>query len=413
LADLTSIVSLAAYVGCLGCLTSSAWPGTGDASIHSEDRATGARQVASPADSWPGCPAPPLYRSDPRGYTVGLSIDIGATSQTRGVPDPFLSAGGSITIEAATVDTSTVSDLRGLESSVRLNGIPQKVPARIEGDPLSGAQRIRLDIPQGPLQTVSARATWPAIAFSIGVDEAIAAKVTWPRAWTPEVTKFLSPSQGIQSDDEVFKAFVAKTTEGRLRRTPIYLAAKDLVRRTIVEFQNVNTQTLVREGQGTIRGFRLQGAISSTRALSVTPGDMVCTCVAVLRAAGIPARPVIGIYSGSGNNPDTKLPKDRTTLCVWAEFNLPGCGWVPFDPYEMRGRGLPQANVNQPWKWFGTIKQMNRRVALAYDFAPFNHGMTRDWPAGWVWTVSGRTTAPFRIVDATAPLMVSRGQIRP
>jgi transglutaminase-like putative cysteine protease len=311
------------------------------------------------------------------------------------------------------VDTSTVSDLRGLESSVRLNGIPQKVPARIEGDPLSGAQRIRLDIPQGPLQTVSARATWPAIAFSIGVDEAIAAKVTWPRAWTPEVTKFLSPSQGIQSDDEVFKAFVAKTTEGRLRRTPIYLAAKDLVRRTIVEFQNVNTQTLVREGQGTIRGFRLQGAISSTRALSVTPGDMVCTCVAVLRAAGIPARPVIGIYSGSGNNPDTKLPKDRTTLCVWAEFNLPGCGWVPFDPYEMRGRGLPQANVNQPWKWFGTIKQMNRRVALAYDFAPFNHGMTRDWPAGWVWTVSGRTTAPFRIVDATAPLMVSRGQIRP
>ncbi|MDA0295951.1 MAG: transglutaminase-like domain-containing protein [Planctomycetota bacterium] len=407
MADLTSIVSVAASLACL------AWSGPSVISTDDQDSATGAWLVASPADSWPGCPAPPLYRNDPRGYTVGLSIDIGATSQTSGVPDPFISAGGSITIEAATVDTSTVSDLRGLESSVRLNGIPQVDPPRIEGDPLSGSQRIRLDIPPGALQTISARATWPAIAFSIGVDEPMAAKITWPREWTAEVAKFLTPSQSIESDHEVFKAFVAKTTEGRLRRTPIYLAAKDLVRRTIVEFQNIDSQTLAREGQGTIRGFRLQGALSSTSALSVTPGDMVCTCVAVLRAAGIPARPVIGIYSGSGNNPDTKLPKDRTTLCVWAEFNLPGAGWVPFDPYEMRGRGLPQANVNQPWKWFGTIKQMNRRVVLAYDFAPFNHGVIQNWPAGWAWTVSGRTTAPFRIVDATAPLMVSRGQIRP
>ena len=407
MADLTSILSLATSLAFAASL------GTSNTSTNNQDKATGARQFASPADSWPGCPAPPLYRTDPRGYTVGLAIDIGATSQRQGVPDPFISLGGSITIEAATVDTSTVSDLRGRESSIRLNGIPQKATARIEGDPLTGSQRISLDIPRGSLQTVSARVTWPAIAFSIGVDEPMAAKVTWPREWTPEVAKFLAPSQGIQSENELFKAFVAKTTEGRLRRTPIFLAAKDLVRRTIMEFQNVDSQTLVREGQGTIRGFRLQGALASTQALSVTPGDLVCTCVAVLRAAGIPARPVIGIYSGSGSNPDTKLPKDRRTLCVWAEFNLPGCGWVPFDPYEMRGRGLPQANINQPWKWFGTIKQMNRRVALAYDFAPFNHGVTCDWPAGWVWTVAGQTTAPFRLVDATAPLMVSRGQIRP
>ena len=174
--------------------------------------------------------------------------------------------------------------------------------------------------------------TWPAIAFSIGVDEQMAAKVTWPREWVPEVAKFLAPSQGIQSDNEIFKAFVAKTTEGRLRRTPIYLAAKDLVRRTIMEFRNVDSQTLVREGQGTIRGFRLQGALSSTGRPLRDPGRHGLHLRRRPPAAGIPARPVIGIYSGSGSNPDTKLPKDRKTLCVWAEFNLPGCDGSPSIP---------------------------------------------------------------------------------
>ena len=114
----------------------------------SRTRPPGQGRSHHPRTPGPGARRLPLYRSDPRGYTVGLAIDIGATSQTRGVPDPFLSLGGSITIAAATVDTATVSDLRGLETSIRLNGIPQNTSARVEGDPLSGSQRISLGIPE-------------------------------------------------------------------------------------------------------------------------------------------------------------------------------------------------------------------------------------------------------------------------
>ena len=137
MADLTSILSLATSLAFAASL------GTSNTSTNNQDKATGARHFASPADSWPGCPAPPLYRTDPRGYTVGLAIDIGATSQRQGVPDPFISLGGSITLETATVDTSTVSDLRGLESSIRLNGIPQKATARIEAPFTSGCLHLR------------------------------------------------------------------------------------------------------------------------------------------------------------------------------------------------------------------------------------------------------------------------------
>jgi len=51
-------------------------------------------------------------------------------------------------------------------------------------------------------------------------------------------------------------------------------------------------------------------------------GDYSALFVALCRAAGIPARPVIGRWS-------TSIAGDWH---VWAEFYLPGYGWVPADP---------------------------------------------------------------------------------
>ena len=105
----------------------------------------------------------------------------------------------------------------------------------------------------------------------------------WPREWPESVRPYLAASEIIQSDDAVFKTFIEKTTDGRLRRTPIYVAAKELVRSTILQFRNVEGGSLYREGDGRIVGFQLQGAVATTAATQVTPADMVCACVAVLR----------------------------------------------------------------------------------------------------------------------------------
>ena len=50
-------------------------------------------------------------------------------------------------------------------------------------------------------------------------------------------------------------------------------------------------------------------------------GDYAALFCALLRAVGVPARPVVGFWAESG----------RPTH-VWAEFYLPGYGWVPADP---------------------------------------------------------------------------------
>lgn len=366
-----------------------------------------------PTDPWPGWPIPPLRRTEPREYTAGLAIDIGAASELPQVTDPFTSTGGSITLEPVTADQWTVANLDRREVSLLLNGSPVSFESKIEGDPKLDHRRLVTSIPDGVVNALTFRAQWPTIAFNSEVDEAAASRIPWPRTWPAETARYLDPSLAIDSDNPVFREFVQQVAGDDLRRVPVYLAAKDLVRRTIGEFRNISGGQLVREGLGAVRGFRLQNASAAALASEGSPGDLVGTCVAVLRAAGIPARPVVGIYSGDGDRSKNKLPAGRTSLCVWAEFHLPGCGWVPFDPNEMRGSGLPQARLERPWRWFGSCNQLNRRVALAFDFAPIRHGFIQDWPAGWAWTISGQVRAPFRLVDVTTPILVSRGRVRP
>ena len=59
--------------------------------------------------------------------------------------------------------------------------------------------------------------------------------------------------------------------------------------------------------------------------------DISSTFIALCRAAGVPAREIFGIRLGK------KEVEDITTWQhCWAEFYLPGYGWVPVDPADVR-----------------------------------------------------------------------------
>lgn len=70
-------------------------------------------------------------------------------------------------------------------------------------------------------------------------------------------------------------------------------------------------------------------------ALLETPGgkctDIHSVYVALMRAAGVPAREVFGIRQGKKDVVDIT----KWQHC-WAEFYLPGYGWVPVDPADVR-----------------------------------------------------------------------------
>ena len=359
-----------------------------------------------PTDPWPAWPVPPIYRGNPRGYTAGIDLTVSIAGD--GSAGPLIGGGGgTLTVGVVNRDPFCIADLRGLEIQHNVSSL--KVVGAVDAP----QRQLVFEVPDQPLTTLSVRASWPVIAFSSRIDEATAATIAWPRQWDPQAAPFLTPSPFIESDAPVFSDFVDSVSQGRLRKTPIYLAAKDLVRRTILEFRSVSGTTMVSQEAGFIRGYRVEGAVVATEALAGSPADLTCACIAVLRAAGIPARPVIGMDHGRNRKDNSKLPRGRTSMCVWAEFHLPGAGWVPFDPWQMRGQGLPQKNVRDAWRWFGSIDDMNRRVALGYDFAPYAFGVTPDWPAGWTWRVNSRSFAPGQVTNVVSPILVSRGPVRP
>ncbi|MCP4249619.1 MAG: transglutaminase domain-containing protein, partial [bacterium] len=77
--------------------------------------------------------------------------------------------------------------------------------------------------------------------------------------------------------------------------------------------------------------------------------DYSALFVALCRAAGVPARPVAGLWA-----------QGPEKWHVWAEFMLPGGEWIPVDP---------QIGDQNPWsreQCFGSVD--NRRVALCRAF---------------------------------------------
>jgi hypothetical protein len=237
--------------------------------------------------------------------------------------------------------------------------------------------------------------------FSSRINDEAAERIAWPREWPEEVQDGLKPQTFIESDHEIFKQTVERVSEGRLRLVPPYLAAKDLVRYCVNELQ-VYGDGLDRGEFGVLRGLEMSGALTAAQSGRGTAHDLVCVCVAILRAANIPARPVIGIYEDD---------EDRDVLVSWAEFYLPDAGWIPFDPDEMRGKAIQSRSVHEPWPEFGTMKRLNRRIPLAYHFIPPVTAESPLRPAVWGW--DPRPSGPPYVEQRINISIVSRGHLQP
>jgi hypothetical protein len=104
-------------------------------------------------------------------------------------------------------------------------------------------------------------------------------------------------------------------------------------------------------------------------------GEFASLFIALSRAKGIPARPVVGYWAITGT--------DQTH--VWAEFYLEGIGWVPADPT------IGQQSASKKAYYFGNMD--NQRVILEKGFniplvpaAPDNYvAPLMQGPYWWFW----------------------------
>lgn len=143
-------------------------------------------------------------------------------------------------------------------------------------------------------------------------------------AWDPaDYALFLSPTRFGPIDGEV-KKLAEKITAGQ---TTVLAKAKAIYDWTV---------------ENTYRNPETRGCgFGDVYKLLKEPGgkcvDISSIYVALARAAGVPAREVFGIRQGKKAVEDISMWQH-----CWAEFYLPGYGWVPVDPADVRKAMLKQ-----------------------------------------------------------------------
>ena len=241
--------------------------------------------------------------------------------------------------------------------SIRVSGMigdqwqTSDLPWKLRGPRADGTADVALSFPALEASTIGMEISWISESWIPTIDEADAARVTWPQAWPPDVAPYLEPSTFIDSRSAAVVEFVESITGGRERGAPLYLVAKEITRNVVRYFRQINENAT-----------KLTSLERSINTRTGTPADMVCLAVASLRAAGIPARPVIGV----GSTFSSGVGREVNGWLLWCEFHLPGAGWVTFDPNQMRGKGLELKGLREAWPWFGYTKELRERTAISY-----------------------------------------------
>jgi hypothetical protein len=259
--------------------------------------------------------------------------------------------------------------------------------ARLDENQELGMTFAVIPLPSFAGTTLRWNVSWRAQVWSCRINEDVLATKTWPREWPPEVREALKPQKGIESDQEFAKAIVESAVGSKLRAMSPWHAAKEIIRAVAIGFKSVNNDGWERRAQGRIIGLKMEGARESVRLARGSNHDLVAACVAALRAAEIPARPVVGFVEESRRDAGGKRRK-QTLLDSWAEVFVPDAGWVPFDPEEIRGSAVRQLKVGAPWPGLGNMKDLNERVPIAWCFAPQGYSGS-DFASLWGWRPLG------------------------
>lgn len=265
--------------------------------------------------------------------------------------------------------------LEGYQSGQRL--------AAFDVDELRGVTNLRFEV------------EYDIVSYETEIDEARAQRIDWVDELPedPAVRTSLLPQLFVESDDEKIMEYVERVTRGDPRKVRPYVLAKYLAKE-VLENYTVNGQRVdasFRSGArrfvgGLSEGFLVRGAAAALRNGGGSPYDLSNLLCAVYRAAGLPARVVIGLDQRAETEPS------RERVIAWVEFFLahPGTGtgeWIPVDIVRQREFSTRTPPLERRWEFFGRNESAEFYCPVAFHWHPPTAVVNQGPPALWGWTI--------------------------
>jgi hypothetical protein len=246
---------------------------------------------------------------------------------------------------------------------------------------------------------------FPVTTYETRIDEAAARRIDWTVApWSAEMALCLEPQLFVESNQPIIRDLVKRWRDKHPPGTRPYDLAKRLAADTIAHMR-ITDPPLASQGRGTalqggahtafVEGFVVHGAAHAAAKKLGSAYDLACLLAAAYRAAGLPARLVIGF--------DVKKSDELKGIVIrsWVEFFLArepkpipdaeaavtsGDGeWIPVDitrQQEFSSRAPPQ---NQRWEFFGHNEEFDFVVPIGYHWIPPEDAINTGPPALWGW----------------------------
>lgn len=259
-------------------------------------------------------------------------------------------------------------DLERLKTKLELDDVETDSKFEILPTSQADGRLARFNIPKFKGDQVEFSLEELVTCYNAKVDEARLRAIGWPETWPPEVATELQPQRYVESTNEQIVRLMETWTRGKAKSVPPFLLGKELARQTVKSFQ-ISGKNWFNDDLNQFAGIEVQGALKSVELMRGTSHDCVCLFVAVCRAAGLPARPVIGIQMiDDARGRDFK--DDDKRLLSWAEFYVPSAGWVAVDFRPLFKAPGRMHDINRDWPGVGTNDELNLLVPISYHFHP-------------------------------------------
>ncbi|MGQ0626761.1 MAG: transglutaminase-like domain-containing protein [Phycisphaerales bacterium] len=355
-----------------------------------------------------------LKLTNSRDWTVDAELNISAgyryEAQDRAItPVPNSFSFNSAAVVFPLVPESAASKIeRDLNKAERVTGQllfndkPHDTEPQFLGGYAAGARLARFELRNVVGNEATLKLKIRMTCWETTYDDKLAETIPWPSRFPAVAQSTFKPQLFVDLEDpkdERLKNLVEQWLEKKdAKSIPPSRLARILANKA-VEYIQPSGDGLTFNRNGSFAGFRLEGTLGilNNRGRG-SEHDIACFLCAVYRAAGLPARTIVGYDRYDDKKGDNIYDRGKgggQKLRSWVEFCLVDPEenteiWIPVDIVRMRKASSRARAVDMPQKYFGTNDELSYIQPIAFQYHPPTT-VTARAPAFWGWLTNPTT----------------------